>query len=464
MDYKMIRSIEDALQDIEGDVILPVDEAYDEARAVWNGMINRYPAVIVRCQTISDVQLALGVARESNLVISVRGGGHNVAGFATNDDGMVIDLSPMRAVTVYAAERLAVAQAGATWADVDSATQAYGLATPGGQVSETGIAGLTLGGGIGAMRRSHGLTIDALRSVDIVTADGQLLCASEDEHADLFWAVRGGGGNFGIVVNFTYQLYPVGPEVMTATVMYPFEQAKKIISRWHAYALTEPDEVSSECLLWSIPAVPDFPEAMHNQNVIVISGTYIGDAETGEKVLQPLRELAEPLIDMSGVMPFVAVQNSFDPFFPAGVQRYYWKSLNLKTLSDLAIDAIINFAEQRPSPQTLVIIRHLGGAMGRVDAGATAFGDRSAQFNLSLDSTWVNPADDDANITWTRSTWNAMDQFSDGGVYLNFPGMHEEGVKLLHRQFGKNYERLTAIKKRYDPFNVFRLNQNIKPQ
>lgn len=449
---------------VSGQVILPQDTEYDEARAVWNGMIDRYPAIIVRCSGIEDVILAVQTAQELDMIVSVRGGGHNVAGHATNDGGMVIDMSPMKDVTVDPEKRTVIAQAGTTWADVDKATQAFGLATPGGEVSETGIAGLTLGGGVGHLRRKHGLTIDNLLSVDIVTADGQLRHASATENEDLYWAVRGAGGNFGIVINFEYQLHPVGPEVMEATIMYPFDKATEVIKSWRDFTDTAPDEVSSSCLLWSVPAIPDFPEEMHHQNVIIVDAVYIGSVADAEHILQPLRNITEPLVDMSAVSQFVEVQSAFDEFFPAHTQRYYWKSMNLGELTDTAIEAIINQTLERPSPMTLVILRHLGGAMARVDADATAFGDRSSNFNLSLDATWVNPEDDDQNIDWAREAWFALNQFSDGGVYLNFPGFQEEGEQLMRRQFGGNYERLASIKKRYDPMNFFSLNQNIKPE
>lgn len=452
------------LQDIEGQVIYKGDADYEEARAVWNGMINRYPAMVVRCASVNDVIMTVNAARQANMLVSVRGGGHNVAGHATNDGGMVIDLSLMKAITVDSEKRTVSAQAGATWADVDKATQAFGLATPGGEVSETGIAGLTLGGGVGHLRRKYGLTIDNLLSVDMVTADGDLLHASANENQDLFWAVRGGGGNFGIVINFEYQLHSVGPELMEATVMYPFDKADQVIKAWRKFTETAPDEVSSSCLLWGVPAIPDFPEELHNQNVVILDAVYIGAVADAERILQPLKNITEPLIDMSAVSPFVEIQSAFDEFFPSQVQRYYWKSLNLAELSDSAIDATIEHFVERPSQQTLLIIRHLGGAMGRVAADATAFGDRSANFNLSLDSTWVSPDEDEANIVWTRSAWTALNQFSDGGVYLNFPGFQEEGEALMRRQFGKNYERLAEIKKRYDPTNFFSLNQNIKPE
>jgi FAD/FMN-containing dehydrogenase len=307
------------------------------------------------------------------------------------------------------------------------------------------------------------MSCDNLLSVDVVTADGALIHADEVENADLFWAVRGGGGNFGIVTRFEYRLHPVGPEVMTATVMYPFTAAADVLRAWRRFTESAPDEVSSACILWSVPRIADFPEVLHHQPVILIDALYAGTIDDGARILQPLREITEPIADMSGVGPYIEAQSSFDSFFPARTQRYYWKSLNLQTLDDDLIAAVIEHAAARPSPQTLIVLRHLGGAMGRVPAHATAFGDRSAPFNLSLDATWIDPADDDRNITWTRATWTALNTYSDGSVYLNFPGFQEEGESLTRRQFGANLERLAAIKRKYDPTNFFRLNQNIKP-
>lgn len=455
---------DDLLANIKGQIIYPDDKNYDQARLVWNGMIDRYPAVIVRCSTVDDVILAIKAAKARNLEVSVRGGGHNVAGHATNDDGMVIDLSLMNQVIVDPENRTVMAQAGATWADVDRETQVFGLATPGGEVSETGIAGLTLGGGMGYLRRKYGLTIDNLLSVDIVTANSELLHASENENSDLFWAVRGGGGNFGIVTRFEYQLHPVGPEVATIFQLYPMDQAQNTFRAWRDYTLNAPDEVSSAFICWSVPAIDEIPEELHHIPVVGIDAMYSGWIDEADAVLAPLHEIGTPLLDFGGVSSYLEAQSSFDAFVPAHTQRYYWKSLSFAELSDDAIDQIILCANQRPSLKTLFVMRHLGGAMGRVLADATAFGDRSAQYNVSLDSTWVNPEDDDRNIIWTRSVWDKLQQHSNGGVYLNFPGLQEECEQLIRRQFGKNYEKLAEIKKQYDPKNFFHINQNILPE
>jgi FAD/FMN-containing dehydrogenase len=368
----------------------------------------------------------------------------------------------MKRIQVDPKRRTVRAEGGATWADLDRETQVFGLATPGGEVSETGIAGLTLGGGIGLLRRKYGLSCDNLLSADVVSADGRLLTASETENADLFWGIRGGGGNFGVVTTFEYRLHPVGPEVMAAAVMYPFGQAMELLHAWRGYTEQAPDEVTSEVLLWSIPDIPDFPEELRGEPTVVVAGMYAGPAEAGERELQPLREFGTPLVDLSGIQPYTAAQSDFDAFFPGGL-LYYWKSLYLDHLDDGAINALVVHAENRPSPQTPLIVRHLGGAISRVPEEATAYGNRNAAFNLSIDATWEDPIQSERNIAWTREVWTKMRQFSEGGIYVNFAGFLEEGEKLLHEAHGENYERLVALKTKYDPTNLFRLNHNIKP-
>ncbi len=355
-------------------------------------------------------------------------------------------------------------QAGATIGEVDKATQGYGLVTPTGNVSETGIAGLTLGGGISWLRRKYGMNVDSLLSAEIVTADGRFLTASETENADLFWGLRGGGGNFGIVTSFEFQLYPIGPEVYFMAIMYPFELVHDVLRAWRTFTATAPDEASTDTLIWRIPPAPIFPEEHHHKAIVGLAGMYAGPVEEGAQVLQPLRELGTPLIDMSGPMPYVAAQSAFDALFPAHQFRYYWKSLYLDSLSDEVIEAIVSRAVDRPSPLTFIPIRHLGGAISGVPDEATPIGNRQAPYLLSIDMTWTDPADTEKNIAWTRSFWRDMQQFSThNGIYLNFAGLGEEGKKLLQGAHGKNYERLVALKNKYDPSNLFRLNQNIKP-
>lgn len=447
---------------VRGQVIHPGEADYDEARRVWNAMIDKRPALIVRCRHVEDVITAVNFAREQALPLAVRGGGHNVAGNATCDDGLVIDLSPLNAVQVDPEARVARVEAGATLGDVDRATQQYGLATPTGNVSETGIAGLTLSGGLSWLRRQYGMTVDNLLAVEIVTAGGRLLRASATENPDLFWGVRGGGGNFGVVTRFEFRLHAVGPEVLFLTTMYPVELAQNVLTAWRDWTRSAPEAASTDCLFWSIPASPPFPEPLHNRPVVAVAGMYAGPVEVSGPIFQPLRELGEPLIDLTGPMPYVVVQSMFDPFFGKGA-RQYWKALYLDELSDRAIAAIVARATTRPSPRTLVPVRHLGGAISRVADTETAVANRSAQYLFSADSSWDNPDDDETNLTWTRRFWQEMHRFSAGGVYLNFPGLGEEGQTLVQAGYGPNFERLVALKTQYDPTNLFRLNQNIRP-
>ncbi len=454
--------IEEFASKLRGELLRPGAPGYEEARFVWNDLIDKRPALIARCAGVGDVIDSVNFARENNLLLAVRGGGHNVAGNAVCDGGLVIDLLPMKGIRVDPDRRTVRAEGGATWADLDRETQVFGLATPGGEVSETGIAGLTLGGGIGLLRRKYGLSCDNLLSADVVSADGRLLTACETENADLFWGIRGGGGNFGVVTSFEYRLHPVGPEVMAAAVMYPFEQATELLNAWRDYTQQAPDEVTSEVLLWSIPDIPDFPEELRGEPTVVVAAMYSGPAELGERALRPLREFGTPLVDLSGMQPYTAAQSDFDAFFPEGL-FYYWKSLYLDHLDDEVINAMVVNAENRPTPQTPLIVRHLGGAISRIAEEATAYGNRTATFNLSIDSTWEDPTESERNIAWTRKVWTEMRQFSDGGIYLNFAGFLEEGEKLLHEAHGENYERLVDLKNKYDPTNLFRLNHNIKP-
>ena len=457
-------AVEEFKSSLRGELLRPGDDGYDKARAIWNGMIDKRPALIARCSGAADVIDAVNFARTHNLLLAVRGGGHNVAGNAVCDGGLMIDLSLMKGVRVDPGKRIAWAQGGVTWGDLDRETQAFGLATPGGVVSTTGIAGLTLGGGFGWLRRKYGLSVDNLRSVDIVSADGQFLTASDTENTDLFWAVRGGGGNFGVVTSFEFSLHPVGPLVMLAVAMYPAEKATAFAPRWREFMAKAADEVSSQMAFWSIPDIEAFPENARGKPVVIFLAVYAGPVEEGQQILQPLREFGTPLVDLSGPTPFTSVQSAFDPFFPKGERQYYWKSLYLDSLSDDAIAAIAARAIDRPSPMTLVNVWSMGGAMSRVPAEETAFGDRSAAFLLEISSTWADPQDSGRNIGWTRDFWADMKRFSSGGVYLNFPGLGEEGEDLVRAAYGANYERLVALKNKYDPQNLFRLNQNIKPR
>jgi hypothetical protein len=447
---------------LTGEVIAPGHDEYDAARRVWNGMIDRSPAVIARCADADDVATAVRYATERGMALAVRGGGHNVAGTAVVDDGLVIDLSAMRAVRIDGSGRTVHVQGGATWADVDRVTAPLGLATPGGVVSETGVAGLALSGGVSHQRRRDGMTIDNLVSAEVVLADGRQVRASADEHPDLYWALRGGGGNFGVVTSFELRLHELGPEVFGLNVAYPLEDAERVLAGWRDAVADAPDALSTAGLIWSLPTVDELPEQLRGMPYVGVAGMWAGDPSEGERATRGLRELATPLLDMSGPVEYLDFQRSLDPFFPAG-QRRYWKALYLDGLSDGAIDTTVDWSTRRPSNDTLVIVRHCGGAISRVGAQETAFGDRSSEWMLSIDSTWHDAADDETNIAYTRAFWDAAVPFSNGQTYFNFPGLLEEGDVAVRSSYGANHNRLARIKAGYDPENVFRLNQNIRP-
>jgi len=448
---------------LRGPLLQEGDDGYDAARQVWNGMIDKRPALIARCTGTADVMDAIRFAREHDLLVAVRGGGHNVSGNAVCEGGLMVDLSPMNGVHVDPEALVARVEGGATWGNVDRETQAFGLATPGGVVSTTGVAGLTLGGGLGWLRRKYGLSCDNLRSADVVTAAGERVTASADENSDLFWGLRGGGGNFGVVTSFEFELHEVGPEVMFAAVMYPMEEAGRLLPAWRDFMAGAPEEVSSQAMLWTVPEMEGLPEEAQGRPVCMMGALYSGDPEEGRQVLAPLRELSDPVLDMSSVMPYTAVQTSQDHFYPESELQYYWKSTELERLDDEVIDALLDHAAERPSPRTHLIVWHQGGAMRRVGPDETAFGDRSAPYLLTLDSTWFDPARTEENVAWTREVWEDMQRFSGGGLYLNIAGMSEDGEDLVRSAYGSTYDRLVELKNRWDPDNLFRMNQNIEP-
>jgi FAD/FMN-containing dehydrogenase len=447
---------------VRGRVLQPGDDGYEDARLIWNGLIDRRPALIVQCTGAADVVDSVNFARDHGLLLSIRGGGHNVAGNAVNDGGLVIDLSQMNGVHVDPATQTVRAQGGATWGDCDRESQLFGLAVPGGVVSTTGIAGLTLHGGVGHLRRKYGLSLDNLLSVDIVTADGQLRRASASENEDLFWAVRGAGSNFGVVTSFEFQAHPVGPTVMVGAIFYPLDQARQVLPVWRDYMATAPEELSSLALCWSIPPGPPFPPETHGAPTLAIAGVYSGSVEDGEPVVQPLRELGEPLVDASGPWPWLGLQSGFDALFPKG-GLYYWKSRAVAELTDAAIDDIADWGARRPSPLTDITIWHHGGAMQRVAESETAYGGRDATFLVTGEVSWTDPAQSDEAIAWGREFWSAMGEHSTGGLYLNFPGFGEEKDDLVRAGYGPNYDRLVELKQKYDPDNLFRMNLNIAP-
>jgi FAD/FMN-containing dehydrogenase len=433
-------------------------------REVFNAMHPSDPAVTISCSGAADVIAGVKFAREQRLPLAVRGGGHSVAGLSSVSGGVLLDLAPMCNVQVDPGRRVAVVGGGAVWGDVDRETQVFGLVAPGGVVSDTGVAGLTLGGGYGWVRRRYGLSIDALVEAQVVCADGQPRTASAETNPDLFWALRGGGGNFGVVTSFTFSLQPLGPVVGSASTIYAVENAAEVLARWRECVTEMPDEVTSEVIAITLPANPELPEAVHDRAVIVVEGVYVGDAEEGLQIMAPLRELGTPLFDMSGPTPFTAVQSSFDAFFPRNTLRAYWKSVYLNELSDAAIDEIAERARERPAPLTLVNVLHLGGAIARVDPEATAFAERLAPFMVSVDGMWSDAADDRDIVAWVRSAWEALSRHGNGHVYLNFVGRDDETPGAgVDSAFGRNLDRLARIKAIYDPDNVFHINHNICP-
>ena len=447
---------------MRGPVLTPEDPAYEEARTIWNGLIDRRPAMIAQCSGAADVVDAVNFAREHGLVVSIRGGGHNVAGNAVNDDGIVIDLSQMRGVHVDAPTGRVRAQGGATLGDLDRETQLFGLAVPAGVVSTTGVAGLTLHGGAGHLRRKHGLTIDNLLSVDIVTADGELRRASATENEDLFWAVRGAGSNFGVVTSFEFQAHPIGPMVMVGAIFYPLDEIKTLLPAWRDYVSAASNELSSVAITWSVPPHEPFPPEHHGRPVLVVAAAYAGPVDEGQPVVQPLRELGEPLLDLSGPWPWLGLQSGFDALYPKG-GFYYWKSRALDELSSEAIDDIADFAGRRPSPLTDIIVWHNGGAIADIGESDTAYGGRDAGYLVTVEASWDDPALSDDAIAWARECWDAMGRHSNGGIYLNFAGFGEEREALVKAGYGTNYERLSKLKAKYDPANLFRMNLNVPP-
>jgi len=439
---------------LRGEVIDRAHPGYEEARKVWNGLIDRHPAVIARCRDTADVVETVRLARAHRPTVSIRGGGHQVAGSAVCDDGLVIDLSGMKGIHVDAAARTVRAQAGVTWGELDRETQLFGLVTPGGEVSVTGIAGLTLGGGLGALMRSLGLSCDTLRSVEIVTADGVVRTASREEHPELLWAARGGGRGLGVVTSFEFDLHPMGPDLATAVFMYPYDDAARVLRAARDYALEAPERVTPEFGLWSVPQHPEIPEELHGAKVVMVGGVYAGPPSEAESALAPLKQLGTPVGDMSGVEPYLAIQSGFDEMFPDG-GRYYWKSHFHDELTDEAIDRLIECDAKRPNPESAVIIRTLGGAIARVSPEESAFAHRSAAFNLSVDAIWFDEALDDVAFEWGRSTWDAMRPFSNGGVYVNFAGFEDDAAALHTSLLGSSTERLEEVRAAYDPDGLF---------
>jgi FAD/FMN-containing dehydrogenase len=445
---------------IKGRVLAPDDPDYEEARQIWNAMVDRRPAVIVQCAQADDIPPVIRFARKNGLELSIRGAGHNIAGNALCDNGVTIDFSRMKNVRVDAVKRHAYVEPGATLANLDEATQAHGLATPVGINSTTGIAGLTLGGGFGWLTRKYGMTIDNLVSIDMITAEGKKIRASESDNPDLCWAIRGGGGNFGVVTQFEFQLFPVGPEIVAGLIVFPFNQAKQILNKYRQFVNSAPEELNIWVVLRKAPPLPFLPENVHGKEVVVLPIFYSGAVAEAEKLIAPVRAFGNAHGEHIGAQPYVAWQKAFDPLLTPGA-RNYWKSHNFTELADGALNTIIDFAGKLPSPQCEIFIGLIAGAPNRIAPDAMAYGHRDAKFVLNVHGRWDDARDDQKCIGWAREFFNASAPYASAGAYVNFMTA-EEGERVA-TAYGSNYGRLVAIKRRYDPENVFHLNQNVKP-
>ncbi|HSR93539.1 MAG TPA: FAD-binding oxidoreductase, partial [Solirubrobacterales bacterium] len=446
---------------LHGTLVRPGGATYDEARAIWTGVHDCRPAAIARCADTADVRHAVGFARSEGLDVAVRGGGHSIPGFSTVDDGIVIDLSPMKGVKVDAAGRTATAEGGVIWGEFDAATQEHGLAVTGGLVSTTGVAGFTLGGGIGWLMRKHGLACDNLRSAELVTADGQVLTASATENADLFWGLRGGGGNFGIVTSFEFDLHPVGPTVTAGPVFYPGERAEEILRFYRDFVRDVPDELTTVVNLLTAPPAPFLPEEWHGRKLVGLIGCYSGDTEEGAKAMQPLRDLGDPVADLVGPMPYVQMQGLIDALYPRGT-RAYMKAGYLRELDDHAIETAARYHQDATSPASEIHVHHFGGAVARVDDGETAYGERQAPYVLNIIALSHEEGGFESHIDWAQRLYADVEPSLTGGAYINF--LSAEGEERVKAAYGaEKFARLQALKDRYDPTNLFRLNQNIPP-
>ena len=446
-----------------GDVIVPDHDDYDDARAVWNGTVDRRPRLIVRCSGTADVAAAVRLARDSDLEIAVRGGGHNVAGTAVCDDGIVIDLSAMRAVTVDPVERTALVQGGALWGDVDHETQAHGLATTGGIVGHTGVGGVSLGGGIGWLMRKHGLTVDNLVETEVVTAEGEIVRASASDHPDLFWALRGGGGNFGIVSSFRFALHPVGPTVMAGPVIWAAEDTTDVLRFYREFVTDAPDELGNVIRLGTIPPLPVVDEELHFRPAIAVGSCYAGPVEDGERAVRALRQFGTPLVDLVGPTLYLAHQHGLDDTVPHG-WHYYWKSTNLTCLSDEVIDVVAAHAYDATSPRSYAAMFHMGGAVARVPRDATAYAGRDVEHNIVIDAAWLPEQDDSvgaAETAWARRFLAAL-QPHRAGVYVNFLDSDDDTNRVREAYGDDTYRRLAEVKAKYDPENAFHNNKNIE--
>jgi hypothetical protein len=451
--------VQELASHLRGVLLRRGDAGYEEARAVYNAMINKHPALIARCMDVADVMATVNFAREQQLTLAVRGGGHNGPGLGTCDDGLVIDLSEMKGIHVDPVARTVRVEGGCTWGEVDHATHPFGLATPNGFISTTGVGGLTLGGGIGYLARSQGLTIDNLLEVDMVLADGSFVTASADEHADLFWAVRGGGGNFGVVTSFLFRLHPIST-VYGGPMLWPFEQAADLMKFWRDFILQAPEEINGWFGFITVPPAPPFPEQFHLQKMCTIVWCYTGALERAEEAFQPIRATIPPAVDFAGPMPWPVLQSLFDALYPKGLQ-WYWKTDFFTDLSDRVIDLHLKYGAQLPTMHSTMHLYPINGAVHHVGTNDTAFSFRDVNFAEVIVGVDPDPINNERLIGWARDYWMALHPYSAGGGYVNM--MMDEGVESVQAAYRDNYARLTRIKATYDPGNLFHVNQNIKP-
>lgn len=453
-------SLEKLKSSLRGALLVPGDEGYDKSRTVWNAMIDRKPAMVVRCAGVADIRLAVTFAHTHGLLTAVKGGGHNIAGNAVCEGGLLIDLSAMRTVTIDPIAAVAHVEPGATLGDFDHECQAFGLATPVGINSTTGIAGLTLGGGFGWLSRKYGMTVDNLLAADVITADGRLIRANEKEHADLFWAIRGGGGNFGVVSRFEFKLHPVGPEVLCGMIVYPIKEAAHALKQFREQVKKFGDDTNVWTVMRKAPPLPFLPPEVHGTEIIAFCLFHVGDPNEGRKAFEPLRKLGTVLGEFTAMLPYTAWQQTFDPLLTPGA-RNYWKSHNFADLSDGAIDVAVKYAQSLPSPHCEIFFGLIGGATTRPRPDATAYSHRDAIYVCNVHGRWETAAEDQKGTDWARGFFKAATPYATGGVYVNF--LTDDEPERVKSAYGPGYDRLVAVKNKYDPSNLFRMNQNIRP-
>ncbi|WP_306534181.1 FAD-binding oxidoreductase [Geobacter sp.] len=464
-DGREIELMQDALDSLRmrlrGPVLMAGDAGYEESRTVWNGMIDRRPALVARCLGTADVLAAVGFAREHDLLLCIKGGGHNIAGLATADGAMLLDMSPMRGVWVDPRRKVAHAQAGCLLGDLDRETQLHGLAAVLGFISLTGVTGLTLGGGFGYLTRRWGWTADNVMGMDVVTADGRLVRASSEENPDLFWGLRGGGGNFGVVTGIDYHLYPVGPEIVGGIVAWPASEAAGVLELYRTMAEEAPPELTLVAIMRPAPPAPWLPKEMHGKPIVALLACHSGAPEEGEKAVAPIKAFGSPVGDILVRRPYAQMQTLLDATQPKG-RRYYWKSEYLPRIEPALCEKVMEHAARIRSPYSAVILFQIGGALNRLDGEHSPMGNRDARYVLNLAGSWEKAEDDEANIQWAREAWNAMKPFSTGGTYINFL-TQDEGPERTEAALGKAIQRLARVKAEWDPENFFRTNRNIKP-